>query len=154
MYAVLAKESLTSLCSNTESTMDTKDSPCLHAHNHISNSAILNNCFVALCTCVKFWKWHRLWSHSCSVTGLNCLMRVQSCEKVMGWCTAQCKMLLFCAKTVVKESRNFELAHLKKKKKKERKTFWLSSNFLVQYFHNAFTATRHVVGHETLENEW
>jgi len=29
-------------------------------------------------------------------------------------------MLLFCAKTVVKESRKFELAHLKKKKKKEK----------------------------------
>jgi len=61
-------------------------------------------------------------------------------------------MLLFCAKTVVKESRNFEIAHLKKKKK-ERKTFSLPGNFLVQYFHDAFTATRHVVGHETLENE-
>jgi len=48
MYAVLAEESLTRLCSNTESTMDAKDSPCLHAHNHISNSAILNDaCFVA-----------------------------------------------------------------------------------------------------------
>jgi len=30
-------------------------------------------------------------------------------------------MLLFCAKTIVKESREFELARLKKKKKKERK---------------------------------
>ena len=25
-------------------------------------------------------------------------MRLQSCEKAMGWCTAQCKMLLFCVK--------------------------------------------------------
>jgi len=33
----------------------------------------------------------------------------------MGWCTAQWKMLLFCAKTIVKESRKFELARLKKK---------------------------------------
>ena len=35
---------------NTVSTMNAKarDSPCLHAHNHISNSTILNNnCFVA-----------------------------------------------------------------------------------------------------------
>jgi len=40
MYAVLG---LTRLCSNTESTMDAQDSPCLHAHNHTSNSAILNN---------------------------------------------------------------------------------------------------------------
>jgi len=40
----------------------------------------------------------------------------------MGWCTAQCKMLLFCLKTIIKESPCFELAHLKKKvKKKERK---------------------------------
>jgi len=31
------------LCSNTESTMSAEDSPCLHAHNRISNSAILNN---------------------------------------------------------------------------------------------------------------
>ena len=30
-------------------------------------------------------------------------------------------MLLFCAKTIVKESRKFELARLKKKKKKEKK---------------------------------
>ena len=32
MYAVLAEESLTRLCSNTESTMDDKDSACIHAH--------------------------------------------------------------------------------------------------------------------------
>jgi len=43
-------------------------------------------------------------------------MRLQSCEKVMGWCTAQCKMLLFCVKTIVKESHNFELACLKTEK--------------------------------------
>jgi len=35
----------------------------------------------------------------------------------MGRCTAQCKMLL---QTIMKESRNFELAHLKKKKKKDK----------------------------------
>ena len=48
--AVLVAESLTMLCTNTESTMDDKDSPCLRAHivNRISNSAILNNnCFIA-----------------------------------------------------------------------------------------------------------
>ena len=39
----------------------------------------------------------------------------------MGWCTAQWKMLLFCAKTIVKDSRKFELARLKKKKKKKKK---------------------------------
>ena len=42
-------------------------------------------------------------------------------------------MLLFQAKTIMKESCNFELAHLKEKKKKERKyfghlaTFWFGT---------------------------
>ena len=42
-------------------------------------------------------------------------------------------MLLFCAKTIVKESRKFELARLKKKKKKKEKhfgrlaTFWFGA---------------------------
>ena len=39
-------------------------------------------------------------------------------KKAMGWCTAQWKTVLFCAKTTVKESRKFELARLKKKKNK------------------------------------
>jgi len=60
----------------------------------------------------------------------------------MGWCTAQWKMLLFCVKTIVKESRKFELACLKKKKKKKKKkkekTFWPSGDFLVRYFRDAF----------------
>jgi len=42
--------------------------------------------------------------------GSNCLVRLQSCE--LDWCTAQCKMLLFCAKTIMKESHNFEPACL------------------------------------------
>ena len=46
----------------------------------------------------------------------------------MGWCTAQCKMPLLCVKTIVKESCNFELSHLQKKKKK-RKRFWLFDDF-------------------------
>ena len=41
-------------------------------------------------------------------------------------------MLLFCAKTIVKESRKFELARLKKKKKKKKKKkekhFWPSGD--------------------------
>jgi len=39
-------------------------------------------------------------------------------------------MLLFCAKTIVKESRKFELAHLKKKKEKRfgcLVTFWFGT---------------------------
>ena len=70
----------------------------------------------------------------------------------MGWCTAQWKMLLFCAKTTMKE---FELARLKKKKKKKKKkqkkkekhfghlvTFWFGT------FAMLFSATGCVVGHE------
>ena len=76
----------------------------------------------------------------------------------MGWCTAQWKILLFCAKTIMKESHKFELARLKKKKKnkkkkkkrrtkrkeeeeeeeEERKTFWPSGDFLVRCFRGAF----------------
>jgi len=51
-------------------------------------------------------------SHSSSVSGLNRPVRLQ----IWGWCTAQWKMLLFCVKTSVKESRKFEIACLKKKK--------------------------------------
>jgi len=56
----------------------------------------------------ELWKWHCKWSHSSSVMGSKPLVRHQRCEKVMGWCTAQCKMLPFCAKTIMKESHNFE----------------------------------------------
>jgi len=41
-------------------------------------------------------------------------------------------MLLFCVKIIVKEGRNFELAHLKKKKKEEREHFGAFGDFLVQ----------------------
>ena len=51
----------------------------------------------------------------------------------MGSCTAQCKMLLFCANTVARESAKFELARLKKKKKK-------TTDFggLATYWHGTF----------------
>ena len=56
----------------------------------------------------------------------------------MSWCTAQWKMLLFCAKTIVKESHKFELAHLRKmmKKKKENNlAIWqLSGSVLSRCF--------------------
>ena len=58
----------------------------------------------------------------------------------MGWYTAQWKMLLFCVKTIVKESCKFELAHLKKKKKKEERkknilVIWrLSGSVLLRCF--------------------
>jgi len=50
----------------------------------------------------------------------------------MGWCTAQLKMLQFCAKTIVKESRKFELACLKKKKKNILAVWRLSGSVLLQ----------------------
>jgi len=45
-------------------------------------------------------------------------------------------MMLFCAKTIVKESHNFELACLKKKKKKENilAAWRLSGLVLSQFF--------------------
>ena len=38
-------------------------------------------------------------------------MKLQSSQKAMGSCTAQCKMLLFCANTVVRESAKFSGAY-------------------------------------------
>jgi len=52
----------------------------------------------------------------------------------MGWCTAQWKMLLFCAKTIVKESLRFELARLKKKKKNISAVWRLSGSVLSRCF--------------------
>ena len=52
----------------------------------------------------------------------------------MGSCTAQCKMLLFCANTVVRESAKFELAHLKKEEEEEENRFWRFGDFLARYF--------------------
>jgi len=79
----------------------------------------------------------------------------------MSWCTAWWKVLLFCAKTIVKESCKFELAHLKKKKKKKkrkkkkrrrrRKTFCPSGYFLVRTFVMPFSATGCVVRHENAQ---
>ena len=75
------------------------------------------------------------------------LVRLQSCEKAMGWCTAQCKMLPFCVETIVKESCNFVLAHLKKKKRKKKnnvltihenttfKTFKITDSERFLYYH-------------------
>ena len=42
-------------------------------------------------------------------------------KKAMGRCTAQCKMLLFRARTIVRDSDNTELARLKKKEEEEER---------------------------------
>jgi len=83
-------------------------------------------------------KWHRKGSHSSSVSSLNPLVRLQTWKKPMGWCTTQWKMLLFCAKTIMKESRKFDIAchfgHLE--------AFWFG------IFVMLFSATGCVVRHE------
>jgi len=82
-------------------------------------------------------KRRRKGSHSSSESCSNCLVWLQTWKKVMGWCTAQWKMLLFCANTIVKESHKFELARLKKKKKKKKKilaVWWLSGSVLSRCF--------------------
>jgi len=48
----------------------------------------------------------------------------------------------------MKESRNFELAHLKKMMKGRNKKERLLGDFLVQYFVMLFCTVRDVVGHE------
>ena len=63
-------------------------------------------------------------------------------------------MLLFCAKAIMKESHNFEQAHLKKTKKKKKEKHLLSGNFLVWYFRDAFCTTGCVFAMKTLEDEW
>ena len=113
--------------------------------NSISNSAILRNNYISLlsdlCTCIHWKKkWHRKGSHSSSVSGSNRLVWLQTWKKAMGWCTAQWKMLLFCAKNIVKEWCKFELARLKKKKKKKKTTtttlavWWLSGSVFSRWF--------------------
>ena len=61
-------------------------------------------------------------------------------------------MLLFCAKTIVKESHKFELARLKKKKKmmkkKKEKQFGHLATFWFGTFAMLFCATGCVVHHE------
>ena len=109
--------------------------------NTISNSAILRNNYISLLSdlwaCVHMKKkWRRKGSHSSSVSGLNHLTWLQTWKKAMGWCTAQWKMLLFSAKTIMKESSKFELAHLKKekKKKKEKEKHWRFTGSILLWY--------------------
>ena len=122
--------------------------------NSISNSAILHNNYISLlsdlCTCVHIKKqWRRKGSHSSSVSGSNRFVWLQTWKKTMGWCTAQWKMLLFCAKTIMKVSCKFELARLKKKKKE--KHFGRLVTFGFGTFVMLFSTTGCVVRHE---NTW
>ena len=130
MYAVLAKESLTDQALFKHS-----------LHNCISNSAILQNNYISLlsdlCACIhvkKKLKWSCKGSHSSSVSSSNCLVRLQtSIKKAMCWCTALWKVLLFCAKSIVKESHKFELGRQRRRRRKKEKhfgrlaTFWFGT---------------------------
>jgi len=80
-YAVLAEESLQAFFKHS-----------LHT-NSISNSAILRNNYISLlsdlCACVHVKKkWCHKGSHSSSVSGSNCLVRLLTWKKAVGWCTA------------------------------------------------------------------
>ena len=70
-------------------------------------------------------------------------MRLRSSQKAMGSCTAQCKMLLFCANTVVRESAKFELARLKNEEEEEEEEeenrFWRFGDFLARYFRDGYS---------------
>ena len=66
----------------------------------------------------------------------------------MGRCTTRWKMLLFCVKTIMKESCKFDLARLKKKKKKEEKHFGRLANFWFGTFTMPFSTTGCVVHHK------
>ena len=58
--------------------------------DHIYIQCFIAKYFVHICTSEER---HHKWSNSSS--GSNRLVRLQSCKTVMGWCTAQWKMLLF-----------------------------------------------------------
>ena len=63
-------------------------------------------------------------------------------------------MLLFCAKTIVKESRKFELARLKKKKKKKEKHFGRLATFWFATFAMLLAPLGVFFVMKTLEDEW
>jgi len=98
-------------------------------------------------------KWRRKGSHSSSVSSLNRLVWLQTWKKAMGWCTAQWKMLLFCVKTIVKESRIFWTSPSEEEEEEEeeegRKTFGCMATFLFGTFAMLFSATGCVVHHES-----
>ena len=97
-------------------------------------------------THVHIWRnWCCTWGHSYWVGGFKHLVRLRSCQKAMGSCTAQCKMLLLCANTIVRESAKFDLARLKKEEEEE-KPFWRFGDFWCSTFATVFHDTRSLLG--------
>ena len=115
MYAVLAAWRIIYQALFKHWTMDAKDSPCLHARTIFK--VIIVSLLSDFCACVENGVVNE--AISSSVTGSNCYMRLQTCENVMGWCTAV-RCCFFAWKQFWK-SYSFELAHLKKRKKKKEK---------------------------------
>ena len=116
--------------------------------DHISSSAMLSNNYDSLLQVLfkRLRKQHRKWSHSYSVSGLNFLVRLESCAKVVGWYTALCRMLLFCAKVIMKES---IFKPIWRRRKEEN--ILTVDDFQIQHLCDAFCTTRHVVAHEDLK---
>lgn len=54
-------------------------------------------------------------------------------SKAMGSCSAHCKLLLFCAKTAVKDSCNLKKKERMKEEEEEEVTFWIGN------FYEAFS---------------
>jgi len=118
-----------------------------------SNTAILCNNYISLlsdCVHVYTWrKWHRKWSHSSSVTGSNCLLRLQSCKKSdeLVHCSAENAVVL-CENH--RESVTQIWTSTSEERKKENIFFiWQLSGLVFSW--RFFCATRSLVGHE---NTW
>ena len=74
------------------------------------------------------------------------------CEKVMESCTAWCKILPFCAKPIMRESRHFEPAWLKREEKKTNFGYLATLQF--RTFTMLLHTTRNLDRSWTLKNEW
>ena len=122
--------------------------------NCISNSAILCNILHFNFIAKWFVYMHTLeekrnckGSYSSLVSSLNHLVRLQTRKQWAG-ALLSAKCCCFFANTIVKESHKFELACLKKKKKKNKMHYGHLANFLFGTFVMPFSATGCVVHHE------
>jgi len=112
---------------------------CSPHTNSISNSAILRNNNISLlsdlCACIHVKKkWRHKGSHSSSVSGSNRLVRLQTWKKRWAGALLSGKAAVLCEN---QHERGTQI-WINPSEEEERKTFWLSGNFLVQYFSDAF----------------
>jgi len=89
-------------------------------------------------------------SHKVRMSLAHFVRLLESHKNAMGLCTTQCKMLLFCVKTIVIESFNSELAHLKKGGGGGR--FGCLATFWFDTFTMLFLGTRHAVYSNAINN--